>query len=407
MAVNSPFTKFIAEAASGDLTRALVKEGEQGSETLEGWLRILVVDTGGQLAQAHWELESVETADSSGTRAAIALDGSGYPHISYYHSTDKELKYAYKDADGWHLETVDTVYTQRTSIAIGSDGYARIAYHDNDNENLKYAYRDVGGWNLVTVDSVGDTGPQCSLALDGSDYPHISYKDMSSGYLNYAYEDAGGWTIEAVVRYTYQANDQNRTTRIALGSDGYPRIAFTSETWFVDVKYAYKDGDGWHVENVSLEAGAHAAWLGGMALDDDDYPHLSYFWRTHPATTDYYLKYAYKDAGGWNREIIETGQQYDAYYDTDLVLDEDGLPHISYQNNRVDNLQYAYRDSGGTWHTTTVDDSDSGYSCSITLDDNDLPHIAYAYYTGSSFDLKYARQAPGAYFYIPIYSLSA
>ena len=49
------FIHFQSSAAVGDLTRAIVDEGDQGSQTLEGWLKILVTDDGDQVAdQAYF-----------------------------------------------------------------------------------------------------------------------------------------------------------------------------------------------------------------------------------------------------------------------------------------------------------------------------------------------------------------
>ena len=39
---------------------------------------------------------------------------------------------------------------------------------------LKYAYRDAAGWYITTVDS-GNAGIINSLAIDAHGYPHISY----------------------------------------------------------------------------------------------------------------------------------------------------------------------------------------------------------------------------------------
>ena len=44
----------IGEAAAGDVTRHLVKEGDQSGQTLVGWFKIDVQDEGGQIATASY-----------------------------------------------------------------------------------------------------------------------------------------------------------------------------------------------------------------------------------------------------------------------------------------------------------------------------------------------------------------
>ena len=66
------------------------------------------------------------------------------------------------------------------------------------NDDLKYAYQDASGWHIQTVDSEGEVGEGTSLALDGNGYPHISYDDETNSDLKYAYRDASGWHSEKV-----------------------------------------------------------------------------------------------------------------------------------------------------------------------------------------------------------------
>ena len=74
-----------------------------------------------------------------------------------------------------------------TSLALDGGGYPHISYFDDDNDDLKYAYQNASGWHIETVDSEGHVGYYTSLALDGGGYPHISYHDYTNGDLRYAY----------------------------------------------------------------------------------------------------------------------------------------------------------------------------------------------------------------------------
>ncbi len=80
-----------------------------------------------------------------------------------------------------------------TSLALNSSGYPHISYYREGEPKgfLKYAAWDGSNWNIETVDN----GRDSSLALDSSGYPHISYyNDVSGGSLKYAAWD--GSTLE-------------------------------------------------------------------------------------------------------------------------------------------------------------------------------------------------------------------
>ena len=210
---------------------------------------------------------------------SIALDSQGFPHISYYDWTNGDLKYAYKDASGWHIETVDSagdVGKYTSSIALDSQGFPHISYYDNSNDNLKYAYKSASGWHIETVDSEGWVGKYTSIALDSRGWPHISYYDATNKDLKYAYKffnplrQRFEWHIETVDSEGYVG----AFTSIALDSNNNPHISYYDDS-NDNLKYAYYDGSGWHIETVDSEGdvGSYTS----IALDSRGYPHISYY----------------------------------------------------------------------------------------------------------------------------------
>ena len=110
-----------------------------------------------------WLTERVDS-NKVGNHSSLALNSAGWPHISYYDFTNDDLKYAYKDASGWHIETVD--YAGRvgayTSLALDAAGRPHISYCSRTNDHvitcndLKYAWRDDTGWHVERfIDSNG------------------------------------------------------------------------------------------------------------------------------------------------------------------------------------------------------------------------------------------------------------
>ncbi|MCP4536737.1 MAG: tandem-95 repeat protein, partial [Chloroflexi bacterium] len=212
-----------------------------------------------------------------GSHTSLALDADGNSHISYagygldYLNISDELKRAVVDNN---LSALDG-----TSIAIDGSRYPHISYCDGDD--LRYAYRDAFGWHSETVDSRGDIGGDSSLALDGNGHPHISYHDDTNDDLKLAYHDGNGW-------YTQTVDSEGQVgshTSLALDADGYPHISYYDDT-NDDLKYAYLNDNGWHIQTVDSEGrvGSHTS----LALDADGYPHISYYDDTNDD-----LKYAY------------------------------------------------------------------------------------------------------------------
>jgi len=88
-----------------------------------------------------WTIEIVDTGEDVGADYSLALDSSGYPHISYYGNTSYDLKYARWNGSTWNIETVDSseYAGSHSSLALDSSGYPHISYWDGWNGNLKYA----------------------------------------------------------------------------------------------------------------------------------------------------------------------------------------------------------------------------------------------------------------------------
>jgi hypothetical protein len=332
-----------------------------------------------------WHVETVDSTGDVGLHTSLVLDGNGYPHISYRDWSSYDLKYAYQDASGWHVETVDSEGDVGlfTSLALDGNGYPHISYYDLSNRDLKYAYQDASGWYTETVDSssVGQDwiGYYTSLALDVGGYPHISYQTYTpASHLRYAYQDASSWHIE-IVDFT-----GGYYTSLALDEGGYPHISHWFEYGFVhELRYACLDASGWHTETVDTVS-TDLAYAGGytsLALDENGYPHISY----NDGTAGN-LKYAHYDGTTWQVEIVDRVGSWFWGGGNSLVLDENEHPHISYYD--AGSLKYAYRDASG-WHIETVDsERDVGWYTSLALDGEGIPHISY--YDASNRDLKYA-----------------
>jgi len=148
-----------------------------------------------------WQIAEVETTESVYGVTSIAIDESENPHIAFYGGG--LLHHAWWDGSTWQQEGVDSVdwgnVGEYNSIAIDRDGYPHIAYrYYKDGSYLKYAYKDASGWHRSVADSLPTDSYLNSMALDGNNNPHISYYDGSEYDLKYAYWDGSNWLTETV-----------------------------------------------------------------------------------------------------------------------------------------------------------------------------------------------------------------
>jgi hypothetical protein len=182
----------------------------------------------------------------TGYDPSLVLDSSGNPHIAYTngkHFTD--LMYAASNGSSWTLTRIDTGGGRTTStgiepsVSLDSHGFPHISYYDSSNADLRYASWNGTGWELETVDSINDVGRQSSLAIDAHDQPFISYYDVTLQELKYATFDA--MTAKWVIRTVDNNGDVGKYSSLALDPKGHPAISYCDNTHHA-LKYA-----GWKV----------------------------------------------------------------------------------------------------------------------------------------------------------------
>jgi hypothetical protein len=365
-----------------------------------------------------WRTETVDGENSSvGKFTSIALDSNNNPHISYYDEDNKIVKYAFKDSSGWQVETIESGVSmyEHSSIIVDANGnphisystreYYVIEYTEVNKSELKHAYKNSTGWHIETVISDEYIGGYTdlnfpSLAFDKNHNPCITYfhyrcqwpcSRPGDSYLKYAYKDATGWHTETTDIEGYSGMgglSDGRCASLGFDSNNNPHIGYMPYLYppLEDAQYlkhAYKDSSGWHVETI--DSGRTIGISTSISIDSIDMPHLSYH------ASDQYnekncLKYTYKDSSGWHIETIDRSGDVGRY--NAIALDSRDMPHISYYDSKNKELKYAYKDSI-SWQIQTVDNKENvGSYTAIALDANGNPHISY--YDATNKDLKYA-----------------
>jgi hypothetical protein len=146
----------------------------------------------------QWLFSKPDTSQASegwvGIGSSIEVDNEGNPHIAYVDVAHRSIKYAtWTQKNGWKIEVVDHLAAHtadnldRTSLKLDSRQRPHISYWDSGPRVLRYATLTDQGWKAETVDSSADVGQYSSLALDSHDEVYISYYDAALGVLRMAH----------------------------------------------------------------------------------------------------------------------------------------------------------------------------------------------------------------------------
>ena len=376
-------------------------------------IRVNAVDT------SFPEITTVDSNGKVGRFSSIALDSAGNPHISYFDSTNADLKYASWNGWNWVIETVDSegYVGEYCSLALDSNGNPHISYFGSMNDDLKYAVKDGSSWNIQVVESSASGLYAMSMTLDSNGNPHIIYAeyivDWANSALKYAVWNGSVWSIQSVDVIRYAGGYSS----IVLDSMEHPHISYHDDN---QLNYATWDGshwriqvvDGWNVTGVftsdyhydgdgfssySEWNGTHwiihtreglivldtftesAGYYSSIALDSNSKPRIAYWSRE--------LRYAVLDGSTWDIQVVDGHWEHEsgnAGHWPSIVLDSEDKAHIGYVNN-VDGLYYTIQTDSG-WLTQELDTTGNAYS-SIALDSSGYIHISYSGF--SDYTLKY------------------
>jgi hypothetical protein len=242
-----------------------------------------------------------------------------------------------------------------TALALDAQGRPRIAYYVDGTHSLRYASWTGHVWNLRTVDVPGPdpfsrAGRYPSLALDASGRPHISYTWWGGqgelSHLRYARWDTfAGWVIEVVDPAYVQFE-----TRIAVDATGRVHLSYYDNA-LRHMKYAWKDGAGWHYETI--DASGEAGDGHSMALDAQGRPHVTYQDLPIGPNGVAGLRYAYRDGGTWHLSVVDGANGNYGGTWSSLALDAAGRPQVVYAGLDAKNLKYG-RFTGSGWELETI-----------------------------------------------------
>ena len=178
--------------------------------------------------------QTVDHGNFAGYDLSMALNGP-QPVLAYFEHYSYGLNHAEETSPGgWAIrnDAAQPPSNFQSGVRSLSLGVAPnccvsfIAYRDGVSQTLRLARWDGTYWTDQVVDANGNTGLQASLAVDrASGQPAIAYYDATHQTLKYAVWRNNSWISDTVDNLLQDVT--GLSLQLGLGSDQYPRIAYT------------------------------------------------------------------------------------------------------------------------------------------------------------------------------------
>ena len=336
-----------------------------------------------------WLVSTIDNEGDVGSYSSIAISPKDDSvNISYYDQSNNNLKYAkrYKESGSWEIQTPDEeeVEDGPTDLAIDSSGYAHISYERYEDGNfIYYANNTLGEWVLRKIDN----GLYAAIVVDPSGITHFSY-DIEEYSLYYINTDMLDEKVSPMRLDGISVQD----TSIALDSNNKVHISYyDADNRFL--KYATNSSSIWDILVLDPQHEFDDDGVGrysSITLDSKDKVHISYYDETNNG-----LKYVTNIHGVWEIVPLDSTGSVDVKelgIDTSIAVDSLLKAHISYYDAQQGILYYA-TNASGDWDWSEFVDGSLGLRAytSIAVDASDNIHISY--YDGFRQDLKYATKA--------------
>jgi hypothetical protein len=275
-----------------------------------------------------------DTMDLGGTRgntetySKTVVDRAGNPHICY---TPTVLEYVYYDGASWHNQQISPnagMIQYYCALAVADDGTPHVIWYQYGNPDgsnylhIRYAVLKDGAWLAKTLDFSGQTGKHEAITLDSLGSPHVTYDAFVDGEMRYARLVGGKWSVSTIDSRA-QTLSKTQEYEVGMGSSivltkaGKPMISYYGTT---SIRFAKFDADHWSVETIDnvSPTGSWLGWRTNLVLDHNQSPHISY----EDGGT---LKHAYWDGEKWHYQVIVRNRNSPHLYHSMAIGPDDAL----------------------------------------------------------------------------------
>jgi len=178
----------------------------------------------------------LDSGGSVGRYNSMAIGTDGYPVISYYDDTNRDLKLVHcTSTDCLSFETHILDFAgdvgKHTSVVIGSDGFPVVSYNDATNNDLKLLHCSSVGCSTHSTLKIGSSagGQWGSIAIGSDKFPIVSYYDRGVGDLQLVHCASIDCSLQDPPVTLDSINIMEYQTSIAIGSDGSPVVAYYND----------------------------------------------------------------------------------------------------------------------------------------------------------------------------------
>ena len=284
-----------------------------------------------------------------------------------------------------------------SSVTIGADGLGLISYYDSTNQNLKVAHCSnvaCTSATITTLDSAGDVGVYTSITIGADGLGLISYYDQSNSDLKVAHCSNTACTA-ATFATVDSAADVGIHDSITIGADGLGLISYYASIPNFDLKVAHCNNAACTSATITtLDSAGDVGPYTSITTGADGLGLISYYDQTNQN-----LKVAHCSNAACTSATLTTldgGAGFAGLF-TSITIGADGLGLVGYYDQTNGDLKVAHcNDAACTSATLAAIDSvgNVGLESSITIGGDGLGLISY--YDVTNTDLRVAHCANAA-----------
>ena len=337
-------------------------------------------------ADGAWTvLQRFDQGDWAG-RIGLAIDENDRPRILFSLAAGWTLRYAAYDGAAWTMETVasDVDINEIHMQTSGTDVHAVFRTY----REAYYAFRDACGWSVETVDESATTA---GLAVDDAGVPHVAIGMQEPARLAYLTPEDKAWRKE--IAFTYGPPDTTmKSAGIGLAANGQPMLLGVEATlppWKGTNKTAFyfvrRQPDGTWVEGPHSPFGYDS----DMTVRQDE-AHNLYVAAMEERPID--LTLTVWDGAEWTHESVQEGDLINRVAAT--VAPDNSIHFVGFNNDDYEVFHITQVDE--EWVSETAyDDTTWSESIHLVADAGGFLHVTH--YQPGGDGLEYLTNVSGSW----------